>query len=623
MTRGISSRWRITTDAWLACVAFGLSLAFYLPTLSPSVVADDGGELQMLAAVLGVPHPTGYPLFTLLGWMFTRLPLGGDAALRVTLFGAIAAAAGAGLAYLAARELRLGRFPSLMAALLLAAAPRVWMHAAATEVYPLANLFILLAIWLLLRWGAGKTPLWGVALALGFGLTHHISLRLFGPAMLVYLLLVDARLLSQPRRWLPALACLLLPLALYVYLPLRADYFVHLPQWSGDILGVPKVVAAGLVSPHYVGGGFWNLVLALDYSGQFFGGQAAGLGKVVVQFLEMLRQQFPLSAFPLMVLGVGALARRHARANWLLLIGAVTVLVLGLRFLALVGEDGDSFIPVYLLLPFWFAAGADAVLTWLAGRLGRWPWPRGVLTLALAAIPLTSIIGHYPAMAALRQADWGRAFLAQPLPEGAVLAGNWNIITALRYHQRVEDIRPDLWIIHSDPGGAATLMQRALAEGRPFYALRQTPAGVRLLPLPAPDMTAVTHPADIGLGRVVRWQGYDLAPAEPRAGDILSLTLYWRADAAVGQDWTTFIHLLNEAGDKVAQVDRVPGDGIYPPSAWQPGLLVADQYELPLPASLAPGRYRLIFGWYRPEGRLPWADGTDARTLAEIVVGQP
>lgn len=317
MSRGISLRWRITTDAWLACVAFGLSLAFYLPTLSPSVVAGDGGELQMLAAVLGVPHPTGYPLFTLLGWMFTRLPLGGDAALRVTLFGAIAAAAGAGLAYLAARELRLGRFSALMAALLLAAAPRVWMHAAATEVYPLANLFILLAIWLLLRWGAGKTPLWGVALALGFGLTHHISLRLFGPAMLVYLLLVDARLLLQPRRWLPALACLLLPLALYVYLPLRADYFVHLPQWSGDILGVPKVVAAGLVSPHYVGGGFWNLVLTLDYSGQFFGGQAAGLGKVVVQFLEMLRQQFPLSAVPLMVLGVGVLARRHAKANWL------------------------------------------------------------------------------------------------------------------------------------------------------------------------------------------------------------------------------------------------------------------------------------------------------------------
>ncbi len=226
-------------------------------------------------------------------------------------------------------------------------------------------------------------------------------------------------------------------------------------------------------------------------------------------------------------------------------------------------------------------------------------------------------------MAALRQTDWSRAFLAQPLPAGAALVGDWNVITPLRYRQRVDGIRPDLWIIHSDAGGAATLMQRALAEGRPFYALRQTQAGLRLLPLPARDAAAVTHPADLGLGPAVRWRGYDLAPAEIEPGAVLSLTLYWQADAAVGQDWTTFIHLLDERGEKVAQVDRVPGDGIYPPSAWQPGLLVADQYELPLPADLPAGRYRLIFGWYRPEGRLTWADGADARTLAEIVVGQP
>lgn len=619
MTRLQSLCRRPAADAWLALAICGLSLATYLPTLSPTVVVDDGGELQMLATVLGVPHPTGYPLFTLLGWLFIRLPLGGDAAFRITLFCALTAAVSVALVYLAARELRVERAPALAAALLAAAAPRIWMHASAAEVYSLANVFILLGIWLLLRWGAGKTPLWMVALALGFGLTHHVSLRLFGPAMLVYLLWVDPRLPLRPRRWLPALACLVLPLALYVYLPLRAAYFAGLPQWAGDIVGVPKTVASGLVSPHY-SVGFWNLVLALDYSRQFLGAQGGGLGQVTVEFLGMLREQFPLVALPVMLLGVAALARKRPRANWLLLISAGTVLALGLRFLALVGEDGDSFIPVYLLLALWFASGADAILAWLRRRLERLPWVRPLLLAGLLAIPISAIVARYPKMLALRQADWSQAFMAQPLAQGAVLAGDWNVITPLRYRQHVDGIRSDLWILHAESSGARKLMGLALDEGRPFYAVRRTIAGPRLLPLPAPGDTEIATPADLGLGPVARWRGYDLEPAAPRAGEILRITLYWQAAGRVQRDWTTFIHLLDDQGNRVAQVDQVPGDGIYPPTLWQPGDLVADQYELSLPTTLPAGRYRLDFGWYGPEGRLAWADGGDAHTLTEISI---
>ncbi len=102
---------------------------------------------------------------------------------------------------------------------------------------------------------------------------------------------------------------------------------------------------------------------------------------------------------------------------------------------------------------------------------------------------------------------------------------------------------------------------------------------------------------------------------------MLRITLYWQVDAAVDRDWTTFIHLLNEKGETVGQVDRVPLAEFYPPSQWQPGLLLADQYELPLAGTLLPGRYRLVFGWYSGSERLSWADGEDARPLAEITVG--
>src|SRR5512139_3820964 len=80
-------------DSVLAILVFVACLVIYLPTLSPSVVLGDGGEAQMLSSVLGVSHPTGYPLSMLLGWLFGHLPLGGDHAFRVTLLCTVGTAA--------------------------------------------------------------------------------------------------------------------------------------------------------------------------------------------------------------------------------------------------------------------------------------------------------------------------------------------------------------------------------------------------------------------------------------------------------------------------------------------------------------------------------------------------
>jgi len=164
------------------------------------------------------------------------------------------------------------------------------------------------------------------------------------------------------------------------------------------------------------------------------------------------------------------------------------------------------------------------------------------------------------------------------------------------------------------------LMQRSMAEGVPFYALRSTDAGLRLLPIPARDAGAITHPADVCLSPAVRWRGYDLATETPRSGETLPITLYWQADAPAGQDWKTFIHLVDANGEKVAQVDQVPLGEYFPPSQWRPGQLLADQYELSLGPNVQPGRYRLIFGWYSGDDRYAWCDGQDTRTLAEITV---
>ncbi len=612
----------LASDAALAALAGILALALYLPTMSPSVVIGDGGDLQMQARALGVTHPTSYPFFLMLGWAFSRLPLGGDAAFRLSLLCALCAAGATAFLYLTARELRAGRLPALAAALLVAAMPRLWMHATAAEVYPLSSLFILLCSWLLLRWGAGKTPLWAATLAFGFGLTHHISLRLFGPAALAYVLLVEPRLPLRPRRWLPAVLTLLLPLALYLYIPWRAAYFMAQPALAGQILGVRRLIASGLMSPHYFDGGPWNLVLALDYSRQFVGAASAGFD-LVRQYLQMSSEQFPLLVVgPLALLGLVALGRRQPRASAYLFLGYLVSLIAALRFLATVGEDGDHFIPAYLLTAVWFSAGAEALLAGL--RRWRAPtWLASACAGALLLAPLYSAISGLPAALERRQLDTGpqaRAALHAPLPAGAVIAGRWNDITPLRYLQRAEGLRSDLWPVATDTNGTRLLAGRAIAARQPFYVARQTPAGLRLLPLPVWDAGAIGQPAELRLNAAVRWRGYDLQVAPQRAGRALLLTLYWQTDAPPGQDWVTFVHLVNAAGEKVAQTDETPVGPFYTPAAWAAGLLLADQYELLLPADLPPGQYRLLFGAYQEAGRLDWADGQDAHTLAEITL---
>src|SRR3954467_2461178 len=84
-------------DALLPAGATSLiALALYLRTLAPAVLVGDSGEFQFTGYILGVPHPTGYPLYTLLSKIFTWLPVG-DVAYRVNLSSAVYAALACGL----------------------------------------------------------------------------------------------------------------------------------------------------------------------------------------------------------------------------------------------------------------------------------------------------------------------------------------------------------------------------------------------------------------------------------------------------------------------------------------------------------------------------------------------
>jgi len=108
-------------SAWDGAL-FALSFSLYALTLAPSLLPADNGEFQLVAWKLGIAHPPGYPLYTLVGYLFTRFFA--SPAFGLNLFSAILASTtlvlvgrlydlleGRRSAWNMARNVRLGRWP--------------------------------------------------------------------------------------------------------------------------------------------------------------------------------------------------------------------------------------------------------------------------------------------------------------------------------------------------------------------------------------------------------------------------------------------------------------------------------------------------------------------------------
>src|SRR5215475_9319891 len=108
---------------WLGAIIVTLAAGtLYFLTAARDIVVGDSPELITAAATLGVPHPPGYPLFTMLGHVFSLLPFG-TIPFRVNLFSVVCDSLTVGVVYLTAWRLTKSQLASGVAALLLAITP--------------------------------------------------------------------------------------------------------------------------------------------------------------------------------------------------------------------------------------------------------------------------------------------------------------------------------------------------------------------------------------------------------------------------------------------------------------------------------------------------------------------
>mgnify|MGYP001206652784 CR=1 FL=1 len=618
-----------------------LILGLYLVTLAPTVLEADAGEFQFVPWLPGLAHPTGYPLYTLLGWLWTHLLPLGEVAWRMNLLSAILAGLAVAVVYLLDRQLLQQALPltgaapqrivAALTALTFAVTPTFWSQALVAEVYALHLLLVATALWLALRFdGLSFNATRWLALVVGLGLTHHVTMVLLVPGLVVALGLryLDRTVpqtnqpLSPPKILAQHLVLLLAPLLLYAYLPLIAGVT---PYATLQISPAQQLVLYDN-SP----GGFWRHVTATVFSSDL---QPTAVGLERLRLAgELLYQQVGGLGIGLAIAGLAVLWQRR---KWtvLALTGLTAIAITGFNLIYFIGDVFVLFIPVWLLVCLWAGTGLLGLIHWLATRFVRGKvGPDSVVALqrlrrrlrhhayhrvvtGLSAIflawPVTLLLGNLPLVDQAQNWAAGlrwQQILAEPLPDSAILLSNdRNEIMPMWYYQYVEHRRPDLQglfpLITPAPEveNVGRLLDYALASTRPVYLIKPmpgldlkanlTPEGtlIRATPLTATIPRNVDRPLPSiqlpgGASESITLAGYEVTagPVEQQ----IELTLYWQVTQPLSLDYTSYVHLIDPTGHRLTQSDQRPGGEYYPSRLWQAGELLRDRHRLFLPADL-------------------------------------
>jgi len=597
------------------CIGLGfVAFLLYLSTLAPTLLFADGGEFQFVPYLLGISHPTGYPLYLLLGWFWSHLLPWGDVAFRMNLFSALWGGTTVGLLYLVGllvvaqaklepRYLRQG----------LAASRTFWSQAIIAEVYTFNTLFVALTLLLLLLWSEKRErhSLYLFAFTYGLSLTHHRTMALLAPAYLLFIWLIDSRPLRQPRWALSLLLLFLLPQLLYLYIPLRAPAtpYIHLHLAPGRELVLYENSLRG----------FLKHVLGQAYGSRLgLYGTWSELLRGAFRFLE---RQFLL---PGILLGLLGLFRLLKTRKLFLLLFLSYVSIFAFCLLHFRGDIKVFFIPTYLLFALWIGLGAGTL-----AEGARWGFRRldlllhGVVLLFLASLPLALLMRNYQGVDRsddLRARQFWEALLAEPIPQGAILATNdRNEMMPLWYLQQVDGVRPDLLgffpLIVPECPNIDRLLDSVFGLGRPVYLIKEMP-GLEikyqlrrvnsLVELLSPAVTgAPDYPRNLLLGEALELLGYDQESHSPRPGEELRVTLYWRPRRALKGVYSSYLHLVNKEGEAIAQSDHQPGGVYYPTSLWKEGESIRDEHTLLIPSTAPLGAYRLLAGIYESDSGEP------------------
>ncbi len=425
--------------AIVVCLAGVASL--YGLTLAPTVQAFDSAELTVGAYTLGLVHAPGYPLYLLLGYGLSRLPIG-DVGLRLNLMSAVLAVLAVALLFLILYRENRSPLVSLSVAWLLAATPLFWSQAIRAEVYAL-HICLVAGILYLWRRAQSVDDKWAYLacfVLLGLGMANHLTTVLLWAALFLTALW-EKRSVRALAVLGSAVAILLLGL-LYLYLPLRAAAAPAI-DYIHTYFDVDLTTLRGVA---------WMVSGRMFQSACYLGPDGGAVAREALRFWTLLGENF---------LGVGVIfgclgwyrQRGHApawnrllslyfAANWFCFVAYHVV------------DKEVMFIPAYLVWTIWTAEGAVWVAVWVRSRLPRLS-PRTATALVSAILLFAAGLGvvlNGPLVSLRhnrRAYDYAITLLEQAEP-GAMIVSHWATASLLDYGQVVEGRRPDVTSFNVD-----------------------------------------------------------------------------------------------------------------------------------------------------------------------------
>lgn len=416
-----------------------LTFIVYVHTLAPGVYGYDSAELATGVFTLGIVHPTGYPLYLLVGKAFTILPLG-SVAFRLNLMSAVFASA---TVWITARlTQRLTKRPILAAlgALGLGFAPSFWSLAVVAEVYTLHTFLIATSVTAAVRFAelGQRRWLWLLAMSAGLSIANHMTSAMYLPA---YALIASGSSSEWSWRTIAAGAGLFLigPL-LYLYLPIRDAAGVDL-NYVRDYYDVNLRTLEGVL---------W---MATGQAYRFFAfayGPVEYLKELAKMGVSLWRNSTGLG---LLFGGIGFVAMVRSDRRSAIALGWIFTSTIFFFAGYAVADKLTMILPAYVVLALWVSTGATSV-TKAVGRFGPpgplLPYVRSVAVGALALMILLVMWSSWDRVDKSR-ARGAELFALQTLggvQEGAVLVSEWSSAVTLEYFQKVEGVRPDVQIFN-------------------------------------------------------------------------------------------------------------------------------------------------------------------------------
>lgn len=203
------------------CICF----VIYSTHVSTDIVGGDIGDLVTAAYVAGVAHPPGYPLFVLLGHIFTMIPLPVEPVVKIGYISALSSIVALFFFYAIVLRLTKDRFVSFLTSSVLAFSYLFWFYSEIAEVFSLNTAIALSIFYFAYQFYLTKKFhfLYLLSLMLGLGLTNHHTIVLLLPSIMVLLLPHWKNIVKQKGKLLYVPMFFIAGLMPYLYVPLASS----------------------------------------------------------------------------------------------------------------------------------------------------------------------------------------------------------------------------------------------------------------------------------------------------------------------------------------------------------------------------------------------------------------